>query len=171
MIIIIGAAAAVLLAPTPAQKTSTPSSSFRRGQPRTPLSLTVCAVLVCPLIWSLSTLNPAYAGTANDAHAGPYFASANARQRMSATLNDGNYGIGLASNQAVTETAAAETAMYQYAIAHSGNTPYAIATDSWRSAAPLILHGGQRVLPIGGYSSRVPSPTVTEIKNLVANGS
>lgn len=135
------------------------------------LAETACTLLVGPLVWSLSTLNPIYAGTANDAYAGPCLATANASQRMSVTLNDGNYVIGLASNRAVAKTAATETAMYRYASGNSKNAAYAVATDSWRSAAPLILRGGQRVLPIAGYSSRTHTPTAAKFRHMVADGS
>ncbi|MDQ6754852.1 MAG: glycosyltransferase family 39 protein [Actinomycetota bacterium] len=165
------AATAVLLRRASRGRASIAHGTARRRSTRAALGLAGCAVLAGPLVWSLSTLNPAHAGTANEAHAGPYTASADARARMTNTLDGGIYGIGLASNRAVSATTAAETAMYRYAVSHSGTTPYAIATDSWRSAAPLILQGGQRVLPIGGYSARIPTPTAAEIRNLVATGS
>lgn len=119
--------------------------------------------LVGPMTWSASTVDPAYAGTANDAYAGP--------PPPGHTLQtEGTYGIGLDSNRLADQTVATEARIYDYARAHSVGRQYALATDSWRSAAPIILRGNQRVLPIGGYSSRIPSPTTTEIAALVDRG-
>jgi len=122
------------------------------------------AALLAPLVWSLSTVVPAYAGTANDAYAGPRIPAS-----ISRTVIEGPYGIGLDSNRDTDQTAAVEAAILRYAQAHSSGQRYAIATDSWRSAAPMIMSGSQHVLPIGGFTSRVSSPSVAAIQKLVAD--
>lgn len=62
-------------------------------------------------------------------------------------------------------------AIYVYATLHSSaRAGFVLATDSWRNAAPIILDGGQGVLPAGGYSSRVPAPTVQDLERLVRVG-
>ncbi|MHB1172124.1 MAG: glycosyltransferase family 39 protein [Lacisediminihabitans sp.] len=116
-----------------------------------------------PLVWSLSTLDPAYAGTANDAYAGPPALSAVER-----TATEGRYGIGLDSNRDADLTSLVEDKIYDYARAHSVNRKYVLATDTWRSAAPLIMRGVQRVLPVGGYTSRVTAPSLAVLAQLVA---
>lgn len=120
--------------------------------------------LLGPLVWSLSTLDPAFAGTADDAYAGPPAESAAAQSVAEA----GPYGIGLESNRDANLTVAAEARIYRYARAHSANQKYILAADTWRSAAPIIMSGGQRVLPIGGFTSRVGAPSAAQLKHLVA---
>jgi 4-amino-4-deoxy-L-arabinose transferase-like glycosyltransferase len=127
----------------------------------------LASVLLAPLTWSFSTLDSEYAGTANDASAGPP-ASASVRQ---ATQSNGVYGIGLDSNRVTSATALVEARIYDYAKAHSGNRQFVLATDSWRSAAPIIMGGNARVLPMGGYSSRVAAPSAVGLQHRVAANS
>ena len=125
--------------------------------------LTAVLVLASPVIWSLSTLNPAFAGSANDAYAGPVAASVfNPPVKRSR-----DYGTGLNSNRVASKTAAFEDAAYDYAAKRSGSAEYVLATDGWRSAAPMITGESSRVIPIGGFTSRSPSPTVTTVEDLV----
>jgi hypothetical protein len=64
-----------------------------------------------------------------------------------------------------------ETRIYNFAKAHSTSLQFVLATDTWRSAAPIIMNGGTRVLPMGGYSSRVKAPSAAGLRQLVgANG-
>ncbi len=131
------------------------------------LALAGAAAIAAPVIWSLSTLNPAYAGTANDAHAGPLSASAfNPPLKPAAS-----YGTGLNSNRVRPYTATLEDAAYDYAAQRSSRLQFVLALDSWRSASPMIMDGASRLLPVGGYSSRAPSATPSEIAALVHRGS
>jgi 4-amino-4-deoxy-L-arabinose transferase-like glycosyltransferase len=120
--------------------------------------------ILAPLTWSLSTLDNAYAGTANEAYAGPPASGIN----KSFPRPQGNYGIGLDSNRVTPSTYRVESKIYNYATAHSRNSRFVLATDSWRSAAPIIMNGGARVLPMGGYSSRVKAPSAAGLRQLVA---
>jgi 4-amino-4-deoxy-L-arabinose transferase-like glycosyltransferase len=45
-----------------------------------------------------------------------------------------------------------------------------MAVDSWESASPYILATGQEVMPMGGFSGSVPSPTLAAVKELVRTG-
>lgn len=121
------------------------------------------ATLLAPLTWALSTVVPAYAGTANDAYAGPPAQPAQTHQV------EGKYGIGLNSNRDANRTATIEALIFDYAKANSPNDEFVLATDSWRSSAPLIMQGARRVLPIGGYSSRVDAPSLARIQSLVSH--
>jgi hypothetical protein len=129
-----------------------------------PIAAVLAVAMLAPLTWSLSTLDDAYAGTANDAYAGPP-ASAVAR---SLAQPHGAYGIGLDSNRVAQSTSRIENRIYNYAKAHSGNVQFVLATDSWRSAAPIIMNGEARVLPMGGYTSRVEAPSAAGLRQLVA---
>jgi len=63
-----------------------------------------------------------------------------------------------------------EQAIYDYVSAHRNGAPYLMATGSWSQAAPYILATGAEVLPMGGFSGTVPSPTVQRVRQLVADG-
>ena len=124
--------------------------------------LAIVGAGLTPAVWTLSTLNPAYAGTADDAYGGPQVAAVAARK----LVRHAEYGIGLDSNRSVQPTESIEESAFSYA-ARLTPDRWALATDSWRSAAPLILREHDRVLPIGGYTSRAPSPTVGTLRALV----
>jgi 4-amino-4-deoxy-L-arabinose transferase-like glycosyltransferase len=134
----------------------------RRG--RWSITAVLALAMLAPVAWSLSTLDTTYAGTANDAYAGP--------PASALTPVAGNppivYGIGLDSNRVTPSTRRSEALIYRYAVDHSGNSRFALATDTWRSAAPIIMSGGTRVLPMGGYTSRVKAPSATYLRQLVA---
>ncbi len=133
-----------------------------------PLAAAATAVCIAaPVIWSVSTLNPAFAGNANDAHAGPLNVSVfNPPVRKVAS-----YGTGLNSNRTSPYTATLEDAAYDYAAKHGRKLQYVLATDAWRSASPMIMNEASRVLPVGGFTSRAPSSTSAEIARLVHHGS
>lgn len=57
-----------------------------------------------------------------------------------------------------------------YTRAHQGSATYAFATSSWSTASPYILATGARVLPLGGFSGRVPFPTQAQFRRLVDAG-
>src|SRR5205823_15120734 len=57
-----------------------------------------------------------------------------------------------------------------YTRAHQGGATYLFATTSWRVASPYILHAGANVLPMGGFTGAVPTPTGAEFHHLVATG-
>jgi 4-amino-4-deoxy-L-arabinose transferase-like glycosyltransferase len=133
---------------------------------RWPIGPVLAIMILAPLTWSLSTLDNAFAGTANDAYAGP---PASAVRSLAQSRS--KYGIGLDSNRAAPATSRIEARIYDYAAAHSRNLQFALATDSWRSAAPIIMNGGAKVLPMGGYSSRVEAPSAAGLRKLIAANS
>ncbi len=45
-----------------------------------------------------------------------------------------------------------------------------MAVGSWEEASPYILATGQEVMPMGGFSGTVPSPTLSAVKHLVRTG-
>jgi len=137
----------------------------RRRVLATATVLAIVGALLTPTVWALSTLNPAFAGTADDAYGGPQVAVVAARK----LVRHAPYGIGPDSNRGIQPTDTIEASAFDYARTLSDGR-WALATDSWRSAASLILRGQSRVLPIGGYTSRIPSPTPTSVRKLVASG-
>ena len=45
-----------------------------------------------------------------------------------------------------------------------------MAVQSWSVASPYILATGQEVMPMGGFSSSVPEPTLARVRQLVGSG-
>jgi len=130
----------------------------------------VGVVLAGPVLWSLSTLDPSFNGSANDAYAGPRPATLD--QASIDPLHPGIYGPGLNSDRRILDLAAAGSDMYRFARLNT-HAPggFILATDSWRSSAPLIMEGGNRLLTVGGYSSTAPNVNPQQIARLVAAGS
>ncbi len=48
--------------------------------------------------------------------------------------------------------------------------PFLMATQTSALAAPFIFDSGQEVLPIGGFTGTIPSPTLSAIQTLVRQG-
>jgi 4-amino-4-deoxy-L-arabinose transferase-like glycosyltransferase len=130
-------------------------------------AVSVVACLTGPALWSLSTLDPGYSGSSNDAYAGPPVAGVQAL----IAAHEQTRGIGLDSDAVAPVTAARERAMYALALREAPNARFALATDSWRSASPLFVDGAQRILPIGGFTGRVGSPDVATLGRLIDTGS
>ncbi|MCU1596498.1 MAG: hypothetical protein JWQ47_237 [Glaciihabitans sp.] len=122
--------------------------------------------LLGPIVWSFSTLSLPFAGSPNDAYAGPRVTSLFNPPVTSPAL----YGSGLSSNRARPKTATVEDAGYDYAFARARRLTYVLATDSWRSDAPLIMDDARRTLAIGGFTSKAPSLTTSRIEDLIEQG-
>jgi len=76
-------------------------------------------------------------------------------------------GIGSSATATLTS---AEQRLYQYVSAHRDGASYLMAVGSWEEASPYILATGQEVMPMGGFSGTVPSPTLSAVKDLVRTG-
>jgi 4-amino-4-deoxy-L-arabinose transferase-like glycosyltransferase len=137
--------------------------SVDNGRRRWLIGAVLALTMLAPVTWSLSTLDPPFAGTANDAYAGPAAPSFSTPSAQSG----GGYGIGLDSNRTTSSTRRREARIYAYALRHSGNRQFALATDPGRWAPPLNMGGAARVLPMGGYSSRIGAPNLDRFVYLV----
>ncbi|MGJ5756277.1 dolichyl-phosphate-mannose-protein mannosyltransferase [Streptomyces puniciscabiei] len=60
--------------------------------------------------------------------------------------------------------------LLDYTRAHQGSAGYVFAAGSWTTASPYILAAGAHVLPLGGFSGRVPFPTEAQFRRLVDAG-
>ena len=116
------------------------------------LAACVAAMLAAPTTWAASVLDAHYAGTSLDASAGPAG------------------GFGGSVLPFTTTLTSSEQHLYDYVSAHRGNASYRFAASSWPVASPYILATGQEVLPLGGYSGFIPSPTLATVKHLVSTG-
>ncbi|MEU8970518.1 glycosyltransferase family 39 protein [Streptomyces monashensis] len=80
----------------------------------------------------------------------------------------GTGGFGGASGTgALTAT---QQRLLDYTRAHQGSAAYLFATTSWSTASPYILAAGAHVLPVGGFSGRVPFPAEGQFQQLVQSG-
>jgi 4-amino-4-deoxy-L-arabinose transferase-like glycosyltransferase len=152
----------------------------RAGQPSVPLvrglvTAGVLGVLLAPTVWSSSTVDHAYAGLPTDAYAGPRIGEAawlvSAPSSEPAAVRRHIFAVG--APYAISNDpglSGAQKSLVAYIRSQIGNRSPLVATETWRSAAPYILKGGLDVMPIGGFSGSVPSPTVTQFAQRVASG-
>ncbi|WP_042390129.1 ArnT family glycosyltransferase [Streptacidiphilus melanogenes] len=81
----------------------------------------------------------------------------------------GGRGEGLGGGFGGTTTlSAAQQQLFSYVTSHDGSARYLMATSSWSTASPFILATGKEVLPMGGFTGAVPSPTLSQFQHLVS---
>jgi 4-amino-4-deoxy-L-arabinose transferase-like glycosyltransferase len=69
-----------------------------------------------------------------------------------------------------TSLTSAERELFDYVSAREDGAKYLLAVQSWTEASPYIVATGQEVMPIGGFSGSVPSPTLARLRALVRTG-
>ena len=124
-------------------------SRLRRAVVLISVVLAVVALLAGPFAYVLSTVGRDLSGST--AAAGPSTGGPNA-------------GISSDSDLTVDEK------LIDYLSANRGNAKYLVAVQDASEAVPIILATGEPVVTIGGYKSRDPVPTVTELEAMVAAG-
>jgi 4-amino-4-deoxy-L-arabinose transferase-like glycosyltransferase len=169
----------------------------RPGRPLIVLGALVGAVVMiaAPAAWAGSALELRYDGSEMNATAGPapgggFGHMPQAIQRMlgmssapEADVHAGALSRGLGGTNPAhggggmggwgatsTTLTSSQRAVYDYVRAHRDGASYLMATGSWSLAAPYIIATGAEVLPVGGFSGTVPSPTLSRAKRLVAAG-
>lgn len=120
---------------------------------RAGLATGLVAVLAVPAAWSLSTVEPEYAGNAHGVSAGP--TSPAIGREVTRPIN------------MATSLTADQARLVAYTSARRDGERYLFATDSWLVASPYIVVTGQPVLPMGGFGGRVPWPTLDRFRDLV----
>lgn len=129
----------------------------------------VVAMLASPFAWAFSTLDTQYSGTAIDATAGPVEIG---------PVGGGGGAVAQRSKALVKYLVTADgqlspvnVAVLEYVDAtQSPHVEYTFAADDWLSAQPYIDGGDVHVLPMGGFSGQVPSPTLAHVQQLVHDG-
>jgi 4-amino-4-deoxy-L-arabinose transferase-like glycosyltransferase len=133
------------------------------------------AMVAAPAAWAGSALEARYDGNEMNAIAGPaperggfprFPAAVQRMFGMNTHHGGGTGGWGGTS----TRLTGAQRDVYEYVIRHRDGAQYLMATQSWSQAAPYILATGGEVLPIGGFSGSVPSPTLRHFQHLVDVG-
>lgn len=64
----------------------------------------------------------------------------------------------------------AQQDILDYTQAHDGNARYLFAATSWSASSPYILATGKEVLPMGGFTGKVPSPSLAQFQGMVSSG-
>ncbi|QMU69299.1 glycosyltransferase family 39 protein [Streptacidiphilus sp. P02-A3a] len=134
------------------------------------LAAGLAAVLLAPAAWSSSVFDPVYSHSGMGA-VGPV----SVRHQPPSAAHSG------------TEAAAAEAMaqiwgrhtqrlshsqreLMSYLQAHQQGARYLFATTDWSVASPYILATGAEVLPMGGFTDQVPSPTLPALRKSIATG-
>jgi hypothetical protein len=128
------------------------------------LAAGIAAMLAYPTAWSLSTVDSKYTGTVLETAAGP--AGQVDPTARPAWLPPNALG---ASAPDGTLTAQQQR-LLDFVTAQGNGARYLFATDSWSAAAPYVLATGAAVLPMGGFTGRVPAPTLESFRHLVDTG-
>jgi 4-amino-4-deoxy-L-arabinose transferase-like glycosyltransferase len=179
--VVLGAASLVLLAVS--------RRSARRRMAVLGLGVGLAAMLLPSAAWASSVLNPKY-GHSGMGAAGPVTLHPTTKKPAPAMAGGASdpiqAQIGKAKGQESAHSAppsgkqstggshsglnAEQQRLLDYTRARQNGARFLFATTSWRSASAYILYEGAKVLPMGGFTGAVPSPTRTEFRNLVATG-
>ena len=147
------------------------------------LAASLAAVLFAPSAWAVQVFNPSYGssgmgsvgpsggrGGGGGGHGQPKVAAGRVgRSPWGGALGEGTaHGGGMggfdgSSGQLTTQ----QQKLLDYTTAHRGSAQYVFATTSWSGASPYILAKGADVLPLGGFTGRVPFPTQSQFQQLV----
>ncbi|MCD9877053.1 ArnT family glycosyltransferase [Streptomyces guryensis] len=147
------------------------------------LAASLAAVLFAPSAWAVQVFNPSY-GSSGMGSVGPSGGGGGghgqrtpAAGRMGQSPWGGSRGRGTAHGGGVGgfgdssgQLTAQQQKMLDYTTAHRGSAQYVFATTSWSGASPYILAKGADVLPLGGFTGRVPFPTPSQFQQLVNSG-
>jgi hypothetical protein len=123
-----------------------------RSRPRVAgagLALGLAAVLLVPAAWSASALSLRYNQPGSLARVGP------------SSSRPGN---------PLARLAPAQRSMLGYLTAHRGGAEYLAAIPGWWSAAPYVISANARVMPMGGFTGRVPYPSSARFHRLIDSG-
>lgn len=149
--------------------------AFAVRRSRLALVLAAVAVFAGPLVWTTSVTDLHLAGTADDAYAGPrlhavpYFfqTTGTAAERESFARFQVTRPLTFTQDPALTPQ---QERLVAYAHGSAPHSRFVFATGSWGDASPYIVARGLPVLPLGGFSGETPSPTLREVKSLIADG-
>ncbi|MGW7522136.1 ArnT family glycosyltransferase [Streptomyces sp. NPDC054783] len=148
----------------------------------------LAALLLAPSAWAVQVFNPVYRTSVmgavgpsamnrgpGAARSGPgrFGRAAWAGGRMPGRAAPGVRGSGRGGSVGADGSGsltADQRRLLDYARAHQGSATYVFAAAGWSAASPYILATGAHVLPLGGFSGRVPFPTRARFRRLVDDG-
>ncbi|WP_308014114.1 ArnT family glycosyltransferase [Streptantibioticus parmotrematis] len=119
----------------------------------------LAATLLAPAAWSLSCLDPVYAGSPTSPLAGPvgtaYF-----------ELKDGQAKVDTTALDAPDQR---DRQLLGYLQANRSGAKYLVATQAAYSAEPLLRDTAQPMLVMGGFTGLTPFPTAPQLASLVSS--
>ena len=133
---------------------------------RSGLVLGLVAVLIAPTAWTASVFDPAY-GRSGMGAVGPV-AVGSKHQPPAAKAEE--QALAAVWGQGSQRLTGSQRSLLSYVESHRGGARYLFATTSWSTASPYILATGAPVLPIGGFTNEVPSPTLHAVQQSIAAG-
>ncbi|AOR30820.1 hypothetical protein BFF78_06920 [Streptomyces fodineus] len=113
------------------------------------LATGLAAALLIPGVWTASALSPRYNQPGAFGRVGPTSTRAGT---ASTTLGPHHQRL------------------LAYLTAHRDGARYLAAVPGWQSAAPYVIAANAPVLPMGGFTGRVPYPAPTAFRKLVDTG-
>ncbi|MFB7508006.1 ArnT family glycosyltransferase [Streptomyces broussonetiae] len=113
------------------------------------LALGLAAVLLVPAAWSASALSLRYNQPGSLARVGP------------SSSRPGN---------PLARLTPAQRQMLGYLTAHRGDAEYLAAMPGWWSAAPYVISANAHIMPMGGFTGRVPYPSSARFHRLIDSG-
>ncbi|MFL4952576.1 ArnT family glycosyltransferase [Streptomyces sp. MMS24-I31] len=156
------------------------------------LAASLTAVLIAPGAWAAQVFSPSHGSSGMGAigpsgtnrghgsvtwaagHTGqlPWGDGGTTRGRQAGRGGPGGSGAtgGFGAMGGDGQLTSAQRNLLRYTREHQGSATYVFATTNWNGAAPYILATGARVLPLGGFSGRVPFPTEEQFRWLVDSG-
>lgn len=134
-----------------------------RGPATMTLAMAAAAValLAGPAAYSLATVARSHTGS--DPIAGPAPNSGRPRPTGGSSSN-------LAEFVSVSQLDESLPALISYLRAHRGRARFLVAANYALVADPIALATRQPVITLGGFTGRDPSPTIAQIKRLIASG-
>jgi hypothetical protein len=109
----------------------------------------LASVLLVPAGWSASALSPLYNQAGGMARVGPTNAS---------------------SATGATPLTPVQHQFLTYLTAHRDGAKYLAAAPGWGTAAAFIIAANAPVLPMGGFTGQIPSPTLGQFQHLISSG-
>jgi hypothetical protein len=77
---------------------------------------------------------------------------------------------GLSHANVQTQLTSDERKLYDYVKARQHGAKFVLTANSWSIASPYILATGDTVMPMGGFSRSVPSPSYADFTAMVRDG-
>lgn len=132
------------------------------------LGVGTAAMLLPSAAWASSVLHPTY-GHSGMGSTGPVATKHHTVQHRPspALISDPRAAVKSPDGTSLSKN---QRRLLAYTRAHQDGATYLFATTSWRVASPYVLHSGAKVLPMGGFTGAVPTPTGSAFRHLVATG-
>ncbi|MFF4571591.1 ArnT family glycosyltransferase [Streptomyces sp. NPDC001410] len=113
------------------------------------LAVGVCAVLLIPAVWSASALSLRYNQPGGFGRVGP---------------------TSTRTGSALSRLGPERQRLLAYLTAHRDGARYLAAVPRWQAAAPYVIGADAPVLPMGGFTGRVPYPAPAAFHRLIGSG-